>query len=383
MATQRGNFYNVDHTYTQDEFNALLRELAAREDLARRDLSALTPTAGTTPGGEAVGQEGVFRDAGGTQYRAVYVDAQGRPVDQYIDGPEGRMVNPAAQLGYYETILDQGGPGQGYNTFRLDPSMGVRDNQDWLLAAQYNPDGTLREITPVERTSTSTWQAIRPVAAMAGLAAGGGWLANALQGAGAAGAQAAGAQAIGGSLAPADLIAGVGANGLAGPTLTSGAGGLLGAAASAPAIGGSLAPADLIAGTGANGLAGPTLTSGAGGTLPAAVGAGGILGQGGTPSLLNRIRQIGDVAGDLAPIAGLAGLGAGAATIQPPVQPQAPTVPGAEAPPEARGYQAARDPIIDVLNRNRRQGGNRTMLTGYSGVPMESVRTGGNTLLGL
>src|SRR5690606_34733288 len=209
MATQRGNFYNVDHTYTQDEFNALLRELAAREDLARRDLSALTPTAGTTPGGEAVGQEGVFRDAGGTQYRAVYVDAQGRPVDQYIDGPEGRMVNPAAQLGYYETILDQGGPGQGYNTFRLDPSMGVRDNQDWLLSAQYNPDGTLREITPRWRMRRSTWQPCGPALGMAGVAAGGGWLANALHGAGAgpgggagagagAGGAAGGAPAIGG-----------------------------------------------------------------------------------------------------------------------------------------------------------------------------------------
>lgn len=60
-------------------------------------------------------------------------------------------------------------------------------------------------------------------------------------------------------------------------------------------------------------------------------------------------------------------------------------VPGVEAPPEARGLdrQAARSPIVDVLNRNRRENRNRTMLTGLGGVNMESVRVGANTLLGL
>src|SRR5690606_27897738 len=113
MATQRnrGSYYDVGRTYSQADFNELLRQLAAREDLARRDLSALAqqPTAsgeGTITGGTA----GMFTDPTGAAYRAVYVDAQGRPVDQYIDGPEGRMVNPNARLGYYETILDQGGP---------------------------------------------------------------------------------------------------------------------------------------------------------------------------------------------------------------------------------------------------------------------------------
>lgn len=55
MATQRqrGSFYEPDRVYTQDEFNALLRDLAAREDLARRDFSNLQTTYGFDPGGRA------------------------------------------------------------------------------------------------------------------------------------------------------------------------------------------------------------------------------------------------------------------------------------------------------------------------------------------
>lgn len=66
-----------------------------------------------------------------------------------------------------------------------------------------------------------------------------------------------------------------------------------------------------------------------------------------------------------------------------PQVPGAPVIPGAEAPPEARGYQASRAPILDVLGRNRRAGRNPTLLTGPRGVNMESVRVGGNTLLGM
>lgn len=58
-------------------------------------------------------------------------------------------------------------------------------------------------------------------------------------------------------------------------------------------------------------------------------------------------------------------------------------VPGVEAPPEARGYQPASAPILDVLGRNRRENRNRTMLTGPGGVNMDSVRVGGNSLLGM
>jgi hypothetical protein len=68
-----------------------------------------------------------------------------------------------------------------------------------------------------------------------------------------------------------------------------------------------------------------------------------------------------------------------------PQQPaDAPRLPGASAPPEARGFdpQAGVAPIIDVLNRNRRAGKNRTQLTGSRGVSMASTRVGGNTLLG-
>lgn len=75
----------------------------------------------------------------------------------------------------------------------------------------------------------------------------------------------------------------------------------------------------------------------------------------------------------------------GAATAQAPQMPQNADarIPGVEAPPEARGLQAARNPILDVLGRNRRANRNRTQLTGPGGVSMESVRVGANTLLGL
>lgn len=66
-----------------------------------------------------------------------------------------------------------------------------------------------------------------------------------------------------------------------------------------------------------------------------------------------------------------------------PQMPGAPVVPGAAAPPEARGFQASRAPILDVLGRNRRAGRNQTLLTGPRGVNMDSVRVGGNSLLGL
>lgn len=67
-----------------------------------------------------------------------------------------------------------------------------------------------------------------------------------------------------------------------------------------------------------------------------------------------------------------------------PQQPaDAPRLPGLEAPPEARGYQAGVAPILDVLGRNQRDGRNRTLLTGPRGVNMDSVRARGNTLLGL
>mgnify|MGYP001484222512 CR=1 FL=1 len=77
----------------------------------------------------------------------------------------------------------------------------------------------------------------------------------------------------------------------------------------------------------------------------------------------------------------------GAATAQMPQMPQNANarIPGVEAPPEARGLdrQAARSPILDVLGRNRRSNRNQTLLTGPGGVSMESVRVGGNTLLGM
>lgn len=87
----------------------------------------------------------------------------------------------------------------------------------------------------------------------------------------------------------------------------------------------------------------------------------------------------------VAPLVGPAASLIQGATAQQPQMPQnaEARVPGVEAPPEARGLQAARAPILDVLGRNRRENRNRTMLTGPGGVSMESVRVGGNTLLGM
>ena len=382
MATQRtrGSYYDAGRTYSQAEFNELLRQLAAREDLARRDFSTLQTTYGIDPGGSGTfGSPDEFRDADGMNYWVDY----GMPSHDENGTLTREQIALRAQA--------EGVPAKSYSTrltdVRRDGTFKIEGlGGDYGLAAIYNPDGTIREIRPYSHGDDSWWTAIRPAVLMAGLAAGGGWLANALQGA------AAGAPGLGGmagqgiSAVPAQggLSAGLGtagANAGLGINVAPAAGGLgsgLGTVgAGAGGLGLSITPGALAAFDAATGLASlaPQLPQSAQTSVL------GRTGQGGT--VLDRIRQIGDAAGDLAPLAGLAGLGAGAATVQPPVQPQAPTVPGAEAPPEARGYQAARDPIIDVLQRNRRRGGNRTLISGWGGVPMEQVRTGGNTLLGL
>lgn len=160
-------FYEPGRTYTQAELDALIQQLSQRPDLARLAVN--------DPGiqGRMVDPDQV-RQADAIM--RMYVDpVTGRLRDRYVDGPEGRMES-GAQLGYYQQVLRDGG------AFNIEG-----DGRDFVLAAQYNPDGTLRGIVPTERHNDSLWQTIRPVAAMAGLAAGGGWLANALQGAGAAG----------------------------------------------------------------------------------------------------------------------------------------------------------------------------------------------------
>lgn len=112
---------------------------------------------------------------------------------------------------------------------------------------------------------------------------------------------------------------------------------------------------------------------------------GSIVGPTGTSGIAESLRTAYDAVKPYASLIGPATSLIGAATAQTPQMPQnaGARIPGVEAPPEARGYQPASAPILDVLGRNRRSNRNPTLLTGPGGVNMDSVRVGGNTLLGM
>lgn len=247
--------YYDDRTYSQADFNELLRQLAASEPISKIDVgliqddldfreryAAAQRAMGDNPMDWSIQQEAAQRYGRGGQF-AVLPDGPGTGFQKVTDPQTGET--------YYTRRLMSGGPGDRDNTFRLDPSMGVRENQDWYLQAIYNPDGTLREIAPIERPNTSGWvdfrDAIKPVLAMAGLAAGGGWLANAL-GAGAAGAAglAEGTYAAGVVPSGAALGAGGAAAGAAGAA--GGLGTAAGAAAGATTLGSLLSNPAVIGG---------------------------------------------------------------------------------------------------------------------------------------
>lgn len=223
------------------------------------------------------------------------------------------------------------------------------------------------------------------------------------------------------------LLSGIGggagaAGGAAGGTgLTAGAGGITGLTAGAGGITGLTAPAGfmlapeigagLIGAAGANavssGGADYSLTGGGGnfggqglqapgapqagsmggagtGLTPGAGGAGGLGGAG----ILDTMKTLATYAGPAASLLSSAQtVGAvndlQAARMPALRQPEVPPVPAAQANPAARGYQAASNPITSVLGRNREANRNRTMLTGPRGVNMDSVRVGGNSLLGM
>ncbi len=229
---------------------------------------------------------------------------------------------------------------------------------------------------------------------------------------GSAGAGAAGAGAAGGS-GGASL----------GTGLTAGAGGTTGLTAGAAGVTGVTAPAGFVLapelGAGVAGAAGGAAGGYMGGLNPAQSGVGlqmpsapslGSMGGGQglvqagvapmsaesllplagatqAPSLVQRALSFAKAASPYTSLLGptMSLLGGVEQLGSLPQQPaDAPRLPGASAPPEARGFdpQAGVAPIIDVLNRNRRAGKNRTQLTGSRGVSMASTRVGGNTLLG-
>lgn len=117
---------------------------------------------------------------------------------------------------------------------------------------------------------------------------------------------------------------------------------------------------------------------------PVAPQVGSIVGPTGTSGIAESLRTAYDAVKPYASLIGpaMSLLSAGQQMPQMPQNAGA-RIPGVEAPPEARGYQPASAPILDVLGRNRRENRNRTLLTGPGGVNMDSVRVGGNTLLGM
>lgn len=387
---QRGRpiYYDVDRLYDQAGFNELLLNLSQTEGISSIDAAA-------------VADDIDFRQ----RYRAAQLAQGDNPMDWAIQqeaaqryGPTAGMfgvlpggeqgdyqqrTDPATGETYFTRRLMSGGPGDNHNTFRLGEEFGARDDQDWYLEARYGADGQLQDISPVERRNESGWlqfrEAIKPVAIMAAMVAGGGWLAQAQAAAQASAAAGAAGTGAASTATPglAQWAAGQGitsaaplASTIPGTVSTSQA--LLGAGGVAGAAGGITGAEALRAMVAADQLAAATAATAGTATQAATPAATGVLGQ------------VAQAARDYGPLlAAGAGALAGQQSTPGVQQPQAPIVPGAEAPPEARGYQAARDPIIDVLNRNRRRGRNSTMLTGYGGVPMDSVRTGGNSLLGL
>lgn len=174
------------------------------------------------------------------------------------------------------------------------------------------------------------------------------------------------------------------AGGAAGGTgLTAGAGGVTGLTAGAGGVTGLTAPAGFALapeiGAGLTGLA-------AGVQPGAAVAPAAAAPAAADSSLLGTLSKASSLVGPAASLVSSAqtvgavdDLRASMPTL---LQPEAPPVPAAGATPEARGYQAASNPILSVLGRNREANRNRTMLTGPGGVNMASTRVGANTLLG-
>jgi len=263
------------------------------------------------------------------------------------------------------------GPAEGYyaglTDVFADPGTGKRGS----IVGNFGVDGSFLGAEWKEDTTSWVDKALGVAPYLVLGAAGLG----ALAGSAGAGGAAAGAGAAGGAAGGTGLTAGAG--GVTG--ITAGAGGVTGLTAPAgfalaPEIGAGLVggAAASAAQPGAGAAAAPAAAA-----EPASAGAGlfdtlkaGASAIGPTASLLGSAATLGAVNDLQASQPALRG-------------PLSPPVPAAQANPEARGYQAASNPILGVLGRNRQANRNRTMLTGPRGVNMDSVRVGANSLLGL
>ncbi|MCL4182443.1 MAG: hypothetical protein KJ011_03250 [Burkholderiaceae bacterium] len=269
-----------------------------------------------------------------------------------------------------------------------DPSLGYQAFADLgggkVFRAYVDPStGALVEPTTYKTGFSGLGRFVQQVAPLAAMATLGGMMVPGVLGGAAAEAGAAAPAASGGM----SMMPGAGISLPAGvsPGMTSLAGmshmpGTLGAYATEAGLLGGAAGAGLGAGAAAAGAA-PIVESVPSWVSPQAAVAPAAVAPAASPSIsqiLSGARSAASVAGPLVSLAG--GLSQVASL---PQVPEAPRVPGVEAPPEARGYQAGRPAILDVLQRNQRANRNRTLLTGPGGVNMESVRVGANTLLGL
>lgn len=267
-------------------------------------------------------------------------------------------------------------PSQGYDVFQT-----IGDGR--YLRGGINPDGTFGDLREM-RDSDNIFDKIGDFALDYGPAL---VLAAATYGAGGLGSLTggAGAEAAGASMAPAveggmSMIPGAGASGI-GSLLPASSLPMSSAATTSfmpGTFGASMAP--VLAGTGS--FAAPALAAA---SQPAVAPQSAAVAPASAAAAPAAAGGWLETAKTLAPFVGPAASLIQGATAQQPQMPQnaEARVPGVEAPPEARGLQAARAPILDVLGRNRRNNRNGTMLTGPGGVNMESVRVGGTTLLGL
>ncbi|MCL4183092.1 MAG: hypothetical protein KJ011_06560 [Burkholderiaceae bacterium] len=242
-----------------------------------------------------------------------------------------------------------------------DPSLGYQAFADLgggrVFRAYVDPaTGALVEPTTYKTGFSGLGRIVQQVAPLAAMAALGGMMVPGVMG-GAAAGEAAGAGALSSEVAREIAYGAIGE--LPGFGISGAAAGAAGAGAAAVAGGdvgmASWFPVEAVAAPAAAAAPASTLSQ-----------------------VLSGARSVAQVAGPLVSLAG--GLQQVASL---PQAPSAPRVPGVEAPPEARGYQAGRAPILDVLQRNQRANKNRTLLTGAGGVNMASVRVGRNELLGL
>lgn len=319
----------------------------------------------------------------------VYADMDPTWARQNAVSPSGDYYT-GAQL---QDLWRQSQSPVAYSAFAGDGYFDTDTGKNYNINVEWNPDGTYRGVNYQEvKPSTGGWLGnnldkltMAAAAAIIGAAA--------LGAGGAAAAPTAGAGGLGTGITP-GIVA---AEGMGGGT------GLLAAAPSAAAgLGAPLGTgtaAGLAAMGGGTGLLAtlPGATAGFDAALAAALpnilGAGAVGGAAATgvaapataagtgTSALGALGRGLSTAADLAPALALLGAaGTLGSSRQGVDQPEAPRVPGAEAPPQARGYQSSVAPIMSLLAANRRRNRSQTQLT--QGLNMSDTLLGRNMVLG-